>query len=83
MSNGLMRGKRGLIMGLANDKSMAWGIAKALHAAGAEIAISYQGEVMKKRALPLAEQLDAPIVASGRIFKDHSAQLAGSGGHRL
>ncbi|WP_411340967.1 SDR family oxidoreductase [Sphingopyxis sp. J-6] len=54
---GLMKGKRGLIMGLANDKSLAWGIAKALHGAGAELAISYQGEVMEKRVKPLADQL--------------------------
>ncbi|WP_288987256.1 enoyl-ACP reductase FabI [uncultured Sphingopyxis sp.] len=54
---GLMKGKRGLIMGLANDKSLAWGIAKALHAQGAELAISYQGEVMEKRVKPLADQL--------------------------
>ena len=55
--SGLMAGKRGLIMGLANDKSLAWGIAKALHAQGAELAISYQGEVMAKRVKPLADQL--------------------------
>jgi enoyl-[acyl-carrier protein] reductase I len=54
---GLMAGKRGLIMGLANDKSLAWGIAKRLHEEGAELAISYQGEVMEKRVKPLAEQL--------------------------
>jgi enoyl-[acyl-carrier protein] reductase I len=54
---GLMAGKRGLIMGLANDKSLAWGIAKRLHEEGAELAISYQGEVMEKRVRPLAEQL--------------------------
>ena len=54
---GLMQGKRGLIMGLANDKSLAWGIAKRLSAEGAELAISYQGEVMEKRVRPLAEQL--------------------------
>lgn len=53
----LMEGKRGLIMGLANDKSLAWGIAKALHGAGAELAISYQGEVMEKRVKPLADEL--------------------------
>jgi enoyl-[acyl-carrier protein] reductase I len=57
MMSGLMQGKRGLIMGLANDKSLAWSIAKALHGAGAELAISYQGEVMEKRVRPLAEQL--------------------------
>ncbi len=54
---GLMSGKRGLIMGLANDKSLAWGIAKALHGAGADLAISYQGDVMLKRVKPLADQL--------------------------
>jgi enoyl-[acyl-carrier protein] reductase I len=54
---GLMAGKRGLIMGLANDKSLAWGIAKKLSEAGAELAISYQGEVMAKRVKPLAAQL--------------------------
>ena len=54
---GLMAGKRGLIMGLANDKSLAWGIAQRLKAEGAELAISYQGEVMEKRVRPLVEQL--------------------------
>ncbi|HYN45910.1 MAG TPA: enoyl-ACP reductase FabI [Allosphingosinicella sp.] len=54
---GLMAGKRGLIMGLANDRSLAWGIAKALAAEGAELAFSYQGEAMEKRVRPLAEQL--------------------------
>jgi enoyl-[acyl-carrier protein] reductase I len=54
---GLMAGKRGLIMGLANDRSLAWGIAKALSAHGAELAFSYQGEAMEKRVRPLAEQL--------------------------
>ena len=47
MSTGLMAGKRGLIMGLANDKSIAWGIAKALADHGAEMAFSYQGEALK------------------------------------
>jgi enoyl-[acyl-carrier protein] reductase I len=55
--SGLMAGKRGLIMGLANDKSLAWGIARKLHEHGAELAFSYQGEVMEKRVRPLAEQL--------------------------
>ena len=53
MSTGLMAGKRGLIMGLANDKSIAWGIAKALAEQGAEIAFSYQGETLMKRVEPL------------------------------
>ncbi|RVT94612.1 enoyl-ACP reductase FabI [Sphingomonas crocodyli] len=55
--SGLMQGKRGLIMGLANDKSLAWGIAQALSAQGAELAFSYQGEALLKRVKPLAEQL--------------------------
>lgn len=55
-----MAGKRGLIMGLANDKSLAWGIAKKLSDAGAELAFSYQGEAMEKRVRPLAEQLGTP-----------------------
>src|ERR1044071_4331298 len=55
--DGLMKGKKGLIMGVANDRSIAWGVAKVLHAAGAELAFSYQGEVFKKRVLPLVEPL--------------------------
>lgn len=62
MSNGLMAGKRGLVMGLANDKSIAWGIARALGEAGAELAFSYQGEALKKRVGPLAAQLGSDIV---------------------
>ncbi len=57
-----MTGKRGLIMGLANDKSIAWGIAKALGEAGAELAFSYQGDALKKRVDPLAHQLGSDIV---------------------
>lgn len=57
-----MAGKRGLIMGLANDKSIAWGIARALSEAGAELAFSYQGDALKKRVVPLAEQLGSDIV---------------------
>jgi enoyl-[acyl-carrier protein] reductase I len=62
MSSQLMQGKRGLIMGLANDKSIAWGIAKALADAGAELAFSYQGEALLKRVGPLAEQLGSNTV---------------------
>jgi len=61
-SNGLMAGKRGLIMGLANDKSIAWGIAKACRDAGADLAFTYQGDALKKRVEPLAEQLGSDIV---------------------
>ena len=66
MSNNLMTGKRGLIMGLANDKSIAWGIAKACADAGAELAFSYQGDALKKRVDPLAPQLGSNIVDTSR-----------------
>lgn len=58
MAEQLMAGKKGLIMGLANDKSIAWGIAQALNEHGAQIAISYQNEMLEKRVRPLAEQLN-------------------------
>jgi enoyl-[acyl-carrier protein] reductase I len=60
--SGLMAGKRGLIMGLANDKSLAWGIAQALSGAGAELAFSFQGEALKKRVGPLAAQLGSDFL---------------------
>ncbi len=56
MSNS-MQGKRGLIMGVANDRSIAWGIAKAMHEAEAELAFTYQGDAFGKRVQPLAESL--------------------------
>ncbi|MCA1775415.1 MAG: enoyl-ACP reductase FabI [Paracoccaceae bacterium] len=62
MTSQLMAGKRGLIMGVANDKSIAWGIAKALADAGAEIAFSYQGDALKKRVVPLAAQVGSDLV---------------------
>jgi enoyl-[acyl-carrier protein] reductase I len=58
----LMKGKRGLIMGVANDHSIAWGIAQALAAQGAELAFTYQGDALGKRVKPLAEQLGVPLV---------------------
>jgi enoyl-[acyl-carrier protein] reductase I len=58
----LMKGKRGLIMGVANDHSIAWGIAKAVAAQGAELAFTYQGEALGKRVRPLAESLGVPLV---------------------
>ena len=66
MSNatGLMAGKRGLIMGLANNRSIAWGVAKALAEAGAEVGFTYQGDALKKRVEPLAEQI------GGTVFGD-------------
>jgi enoyl-[acyl-carrier protein] reductase I len=60
--NGIMKGKRGLIMGLANDRSLAWGIAKALGEQGAELAFSYQGDALEKRVRPLAEQLGSDLL---------------------
>jgi enoyl-[acyl-carrier protein] reductase I len=59
---GLMAGKRGLIMGLANDKSLAWGIAKKLSEHGAELAFSYQGDTLKKRVEPLAASLGSDFL---------------------
>src|SRR6478672_11677972 len=58
----LMKGKRGLIMGVANDHSIAWGIAKTLHAQGAELAFTYQGDALGKRVKPLAQSLGADTV---------------------
>jgi enoyl-[acyl-carrier protein] reductase I len=62
-SGSLMAGKRGLIVGVANDRSLAWGIARAVAEQGAELALTYQGEALKKRVGPLAEKVGAPIVA--------------------
>ena len=59
---GLMQGKRGLIMGLANDRSLAWGIARALRNEGAELAFSYQGESLEKRVRPLAQELGSDML---------------------
>jgi enoyl-[acyl-carrier protein] reductase I len=58
----LMSGKRGLVMGVANDRSIAWGIARAVAAQGAEVAFTYQGEALEKRVRPLAESLGSDIV---------------------
>jgi enoyl-[acyl-carrier protein] reductase I len=58
----LMKGKRGLIMGVANNKSIAWGIAQALHLQGAELAFTYQGEALEKRVRPLAEFIESDLI---------------------
>ena len=60
-TSGLMKGKRGLVMGVANNRSIAWGIAKACADAGAEIALTYQGDALKKRVEPLASELGAIV----------------------
>jgi enoyl-[acyl-carrier protein] reductase I len=61
-TSGLMRGKRGLIMGVANNRSIAWGIARACRDHGADLAFTYQGEALKKRVEPLAEEVDGLVV---------------------
>ncbi|MEP9368117.1 enoyl-ACP reductase FabI [Xanthobacter sp. VNH20] len=61
-ASGLMKGKRGLILGVANNRSIAYGIAKSARAHGAEIALTYQGEALKKRVEPLAAELGAHLV---------------------
>ena len=60
--SGLMRGKRGLIMGVANNRSIAWGIARACRDHGADLAFTYQGDALKKRVEPLAEEVDGLVV---------------------
>src|SRR5471030_1003144 len=83
---GLMAGKRGLVMGVANDHSIAWGIAQMLAAQGAEIAFTYQGEAQKKRLGPLAQSICSSIVLPADVEKDeeldavfaHLAQQWGS-----
>ena len=75
MSNNLMQGKRGLIMGLANDKSIAWGIAKACAEAGAELAFSYQGDALKKRVDPLAASVGSDIVLPCDVGDEGSIDL--------
>src|SRR5580693_3716789 len=63
----LMAGKQGLIMGVANERSIAWGIAKALHAHGADLAFTYQGEALGKRVRPLALSLDSTVVLEADV----------------
>ncbi len=79
MQNLIMAGKRGLIMGLANDKSIAWGIAKTLADAGAELAFSYQGDALKKRVVPLAAQLGSDIVLPCDVSDEASIDALFSG----
>ena len=73
---GLMKGKRGLIMGLANDRSLAWGIAKALHEQGAEMAFSYQGEALERRVRPLAEQVGSDFLIECDVSNDAAMDVA-------
>lgn len=68
----LMSGKKGLVMGVANDRSIAWGIAKAIHAQEGELAFTYQGEALEKRVRPLAESVDSEIVLPCDVTDDSS-----------
>src|SRR6218665_2589257 len=70
MANGLRGGKRGMIMGVANNRSIAWGIAKALADQGAEIAFSYQGEALKKRVEPLAAEIGVTTLVECDVSSD-------------
>jgi enoyl-[acyl-carrier protein] reductase I len=78
---GLMAGKQGLIMGVANDRSLAWGIAKALRAHGALLAFTYQGEALGRRVRPLADSLESDFVIEADVTSDPSldALFAGIG----
>jgi enoyl-[acyl-carrier protein] reductase I len=67
-----MQGKRGLIMGLANDRSLAWGIARAVAQQGAELAFSYQGDALEKRVRPLAEQLGSDLLVDCDVSEMHA-----------
>ena len=62
VSSNILAGKRGLVMGVANNRSIAWGIARAARAAGAQLAFTYQGDALEKRVRPLAAELDAAVV---------------------
>jgi len=68
----LMAGKRGLVMGVANDRSIAWGIAKAVHEQGAELGFTYQGEALEKRVRPLAQSLGSDVVLACDVTEDSS-----------
>jgi enoyl-[acyl-carrier protein] reductase I len=69
---GLMTGKRGLIMGVANDRSIAWGIARAAHAHGAELGFTFQGEALEKRVRPLAQSIGSDTVMPCDVADDES-----------
>ena len=65
----LLKGKKGLIMGVANDKSIAWGIAKKLSEQGAELAFTYLGDTLKKRVVPLAESIKSSYTLNCDVEK--------------
>jgi enoyl-[acyl-carrier protein] reductase I len=71
-NNGIMNGKRGIIMGVANDRSIAWGIAAALAKEGAELAFTYQGEALEKRVRPLAESVGSNLIIPCDVSSDEA-----------
>ncbi len=71
---GIVQGKRALVVGVANDKSLAWSIAQTLAQEGAEIAMTYQGEILEKRVRPLAAQIEADVI--GELDVNDDAQIA-------
>src|SRR5258708_31867232 len=73
---GLMDRKRGLVMGVANDHSIAWGIAQSLAAQGAQIAFTYQGDAQKKRLGPLASSIGSSLVMPGDVESDEQLNAA-------
>jgi len=73
---GLMSGKKGLVMGVANEKSIAWGMAKALHEQGAEMAFTYQGEAFGKRVKPLAESIGSDILIDCDVTNEADLDLS-------
>jgi enoyl-[acyl-carrier protein] reductase I len=70
----LFQGKRVLVFGVANERSIAWGIAKAMHAAGAECAFTYAGEVLEKRVRPLAESVASPLILPCDVTRDDEVE---------
>ncbi len=74
--SGLMKNKRGLVMGVANDKSIAWGIAKTIAQEGGEIALTYQGDALKKRVVPLAESINSQVIVPCDVQSDENIDKA-------
>ena len=72
MTFDIMKGKKGLVMGVANEKSIAWGMAKALHGAGAELAFTYQGDAFGKRVKPLVQSLDSNILIDCDVTNENN-----------
>ena len=74
LNNGIMNGKRGIVMGVANDRSIAWGIAEAVAKQGAEIAFTYQGDALEKRVRPLAEKVGSNIIIPCDVSSDEAIE---------